>query len=75
MADSLRPRLDRLEELSKRVNTASDEAARIVQAVESHSSNTLHGNAMRVLAASACPGGPGNAVRVLAAGDPAPNHA
>ena len=53
MADPLRPRLNRLEELSKRVNTVSDEAARIVQAVESHSSNTLHGSAMRIRAASA----------------------
>jgi hypothetical protein len=42
MADPLRPRLDRLEELSKKVNTASDEAVRIVQGVESHLSDTLH---------------------------------
>ncbi len=42
MADPLRPRLERLEELSKKVNAASDDAVRIVQGVESYLSDRLH---------------------------------
>jgi hypothetical protein len=42
MADTLRPRLARLQELSKKVNAATDDAGRIVQGVESYLSDILH---------------------------------
>jgi len=42
MADMLRARLERLGDLAKRVNAATDEAARIVQGVESYLSDTIH---------------------------------
>ncbi len=42
MADMLRPRLDRLQELSKKVNAATDDAGRIVQGVESYLNDILH---------------------------------
>jgi hypothetical protein len=42
MADNLRPRLDRLQELSKAVNSRTDEAGRIVQGVEKYLSDVLH---------------------------------
>jgi hypothetical protein len=42
MADNLRPRLDRLQELAKTVNSRTDEAGRIVQGVEKYLSEVLH---------------------------------
>ena len=42
MADMLRPRLDRLQELSKRLNASTDDAGRIVLAVESYLNEILH---------------------------------
>jgi hypothetical protein len=42
MADNLRPRLDRLQELSKTVNSRADETGRIVQAVEKYLSEVVH---------------------------------
>jgi len=42
MAGMLRPRLDRLTELSKQVNASTDEAGRIVQGVETYLSDVLH---------------------------------
>jgi hypothetical protein len=42
MADNLRPRLDRLQELSKTVNSRTDEAGRIVQGVEKYLGEVLH---------------------------------
>jgi hypothetical protein len=42
MADNLRPRLDRLQELAKVVNSRTDEAGRIVQGVERYLSEVLH---------------------------------
>jgi hypothetical protein len=42
MADKLRPRLARLEELSKKVNATTDDAGRVVHAVESYLSDVLH---------------------------------
>jgi hypothetical protein len=41
MADTLRPRLDRLQELSKQVNVATDDAGRVVQGVESYLTDVL----------------------------------
>ena len=42
MAASLRPRLDRLQELSKQVNAATDDASRIVQTVETYLTDVVH---------------------------------
>lgn len=42
MADTLRPRLDRLQELSKKLNAATDDAGRIVQGVEAYLNDVLH---------------------------------
>ena len=42
MADTLRPRLDRLQELSKTLNSSIDEAGKIVQGVESFLSDIIH---------------------------------
>jgi hypothetical protein len=42
MADALRPRLDRLQELSKQVNSSLDDAGRIIQGVEAYLSDVLH---------------------------------
>ena len=42
MADLLRLRLEHLQELSKQVNAAADEAGRIVQGVESYLGEVIH---------------------------------
>ena len=42
MADMLRPRLDRLDELSKKLNSSTDDAGKIVQGVENYLSDILH---------------------------------
>ena len=42
MADTLRPRLDRIQQLTKQVNAAADDTGRIVQGVESYLSDVLH---------------------------------
>lgn len=42
MAGTLRPRLDQLQELSKELNAATDDAGRIVQGVETYLSDVLH---------------------------------
>ncbi len=42
MADNLRPRLDRLQELSKTVNSRTDDVGRVVQAVEKYLTEVLH---------------------------------
>lgn len=42
MADNLRPRLDRLQELSKTVNARTDEAGKIIQGIETYLNDVLH---------------------------------
>jgi hypothetical protein len=42
LADNLRPRLDRLQELSKKVNSRTDDIGRVVQSVEKYLNDVLH---------------------------------